>query len=148
MNQTKILVVALTLALAPAAHPALKPTDGVITPQDYKSVLVFKTTAQGDLKMNLYFPKDWKSSDHRPAIGAEHGLLPLLKIEDFQADGTQGDLARFPDVLLVRAAVRYRPGDVPDPGRIGRAVPMRKPRNATHSLSVTPSWAKWKSALR
>jgi acetyl esterase len=66
MTQTKILLA--LLALAPAAHPALKPTDGAITPVDNKTVAVFKTTPQGDLKMNLYFPKDWKSTDRRPTI--------------------------------------------------------------------------------
>jgi acetyl esterase len=66
MNHTKILLA--LLALAPAAHSALKPTDGAITPLDNKSVAVFKTTPQGDLKMSLYFPKDWKSTDRRPTI--------------------------------------------------------------------------------
>src|ERR1700681_996477 len=66
MTHTKILLA--LLVLAPAAHSALKPTDGAITPVDNKTVAVFKTTPQGDLKMNLYFPKDWKSTDHRPAI--------------------------------------------------------------------------------
>jgi len=66
MTHTKILIA--ILALFTAANSALKPTDGAITPQDNKSVAVFKTTPQGDLKMNLYFPKDWKSTDHRPAI--------------------------------------------------------------------------------
>jgi acetyl esterase len=56
------------LILVPAAHSALKPTGGAITPLDNKSVAIFKTTPQGDLKINLYFPKDWKSTDRRPAI--------------------------------------------------------------------------------
>lgn len=67
MNQPKILSAILTLALAPAARSTLKPADGPPTPVDNKSVAVFKTTPQGDLKMNLYFPKDWKSTDQRPA---------------------------------------------------------------------------------
>jgi len=66
MTQTKILLA--LLALSTAAHSALKPTEGAITPVDNKSVAVFKTTPQGDLKINLYLPKDWKSTDHRPAI--------------------------------------------------------------------------------
>jgi acetyl esterase len=66
MKHTKTLLA--LLALAPAAHSALKPTDGAITPQDNKSIAVFKTTPQADLKINLYFPKDWKSTDRRPAI--------------------------------------------------------------------------------
>jgi acetyl esterase len=68
MNQTKILSAILTLVLAPAAHSALKPAGGPLTPVDNKSVVVFKTTPQGDLKMNLYFPKDWKPIDRRPTI--------------------------------------------------------------------------------
>jgi acetyl esterase len=66
MNQTKFLLA--LLALAPAAYSALKPTGGAITPLDNKSVAIFKTTPQGDLKINLYFPKDWKSTDRRPTI--------------------------------------------------------------------------------
>jgi len=68
MNKTKILLAILTLALASAVRAALKPTDGALTPVDNKSVVVFKTTPEGDLKMNLYFPKGWKSSDRRVAI--------------------------------------------------------------------------------
>ena len=66
MTNPKILLT--LLALTPAAHAALKPTEGAITPVDNKTVTVFKTTPQGDLKINLYFPKDWKSTDRRPAI--------------------------------------------------------------------------------
>jgi hypothetical protein len=35
---------------------------------DNKAVAVNKTTPQGDLKINLYFPPKWKSSDRRAAI--------------------------------------------------------------------------------
>ena len=42
MNHTKILVA--LMALAPAAHSALKPTDGAISPLDNKTVAIFKTT--------------------------------------------------------------------------------------------------------
>jgi acetyl esterase/lipase len=66
MTRVKILLALLTLATV--APSALKPTDGAITPVDNKTITVFKTTPQGDLKMNLYFPKDWKSTDRRPAI--------------------------------------------------------------------------------
>ncbi len=61
-------VVAMALALAPLGRAALKPVDGSIQPEDNKSVAVFKTTPQGDLKINLYFPKDWKPTDHRVGI--------------------------------------------------------------------------------
>jgi hypothetical protein len=66
MATTKILLA--VVALTTAAPSALKPTEGAITPHNNKTVTVFKTTPQGDLKMNLYFPKDWKSTDRRPAI--------------------------------------------------------------------------------
>ncbi len=29
---------------------------------------VYKTTLQGDLKVTIYFPPNWKASDRRPAI--------------------------------------------------------------------------------
>ena len=47
---------------------ALKPLETEIRPVDSKAVAVYKTTPQGDLKINLYFPPNWKTSDRRPAI--------------------------------------------------------------------------------
>jgi len=46
----------------------LKRLEGKLQPENGKSAVVYKTTQQGDLKINLYFPKDWKRHDHRPAI--------------------------------------------------------------------------------
>jgi len=51
-----------------SASAALKPIEANIYPVDNKAVAVYKTTPQGDLKINLYFPSDWKASDRRPAI--------------------------------------------------------------------------------
>lgn len=42
--------------------------EGKLQPVNGKSVVVFKTTPQGNLKINLFFPKDWKEGDHRPGI--------------------------------------------------------------------------------
>ena len=59
------LAVVLAAGLAPAA---LRPLDTDAHPADGKTTLVYKTTPQGDLKINLYFPAAWKASDRRPAI--------------------------------------------------------------------------------
>src|SRR5262245_59159446 len=56
------------LWLSGVAGAALKPIAADLHPVDHKAVLVYKTTAQGDLKMNLYFPPGWKPADRRPAI--------------------------------------------------------------------------------
>jgi acetyl esterase/lipase len=68
MNQVRLFLAVSALALAPASHAALKPIDGAVTVSENKSVAVFKSTPQGELKIHLYFPKDWKASDHRAAI--------------------------------------------------------------------------------
>jgi acetyl esterase/lipase len=56
------------LSLAGAADGALKPLDADIQPAGNKAATVYKTTPQGDLKINLYFPTGWKAADRRPAI--------------------------------------------------------------------------------
>src|SRR5579862_275986 len=68
MNRLTVLFTSAALMLAQKAQPALKPIDGDLHPSDHKSTVIFKTTPQGDLKMNLYFPTDWKPSDRRPGI--------------------------------------------------------------------------------
>jgi hypothetical protein len=53
------------------ASAALKPIETDIRPVDNKAVAVYKTTPQGDLKINLYFPHfppNWKAGERRPAI--------------------------------------------------------------------------------
>lgn len=60
-----LLVVSSIIGTASAA---LKPAETVIHPVDNKGVMVFKTTPQGDLRINLYFPPNWKASDRRPII--------------------------------------------------------------------------------
>jgi acetyl esterase len=56
------------LVAAATAAAELKTIDGDFQPTDSKTAVVYKTTPQGDLKINLYFPKDWKASGHRAAI--------------------------------------------------------------------------------
>ncbi len=60
--------VLLSLSLPGTAGAALKPIEADLRPIGNKAVAVYKTTPQGDLKINLYFPPDWKASDRRPAI--------------------------------------------------------------------------------
>ena len=57
------LVVGAALAMA-----ALKPVESDLQIAEHKSVVVYKSTPQGDLKINLYFPADWKPGDRRPGI--------------------------------------------------------------------------------
>src|SRR5690349_9138045 len=65
----QIMRVALSfLFLAGGMRAALKPLDSAIHPAGNKAVAVYKTTPQGELKINLYFPPDWKPADRRPAI--------------------------------------------------------------------------------
>lgn len=64
----KLLLAAAAITSMSAGYAALKPIGSILAPEDGKSVAVFKTTPQGELKIHLYFPKDWKASDHRPAI--------------------------------------------------------------------------------
>src|SRR5437868_819606 len=61
----------LTLAfliLVSGIAAALKPIDADLHPLDNKAVSTYKTTPQGDLRVNLYFPPGWKKADRRPAI--------------------------------------------------------------------------------
>lgn len=60
--------VLLVQSVIGAASAALKPIETDLRPVDNKAVAVYKTTPQGDLKINLYFPPKWKAGNHRPAI--------------------------------------------------------------------------------
>lgn len=60
-----VLIVQSVIGVASAA---LKPIETDIRPVDNKAAAVYKITPQGDLKINLYFPPNWKASDRRPAI--------------------------------------------------------------------------------
>jgi acetyl esterase/lipase len=65
---SRIAAVTLALAAVPLAGAALRTIDSDLKPVDGKSVAVYKVTPQGELKINLYFPKDWKPSDRRAGI--------------------------------------------------------------------------------
>jgi acetyl esterase/lipase len=56
------------LCLVSGMQAALKPIDADLRPLDNKAIVIYKTTPQGDLKVNLYFPSGWKKADRRPAI--------------------------------------------------------------------------------
>ncbi len=60
-----LLVIESVIGVASAA---LKPIDADIHPVDNKTAAVYKTTPQGDLRINVYFPPNWKASDRRPTI--------------------------------------------------------------------------------
>ena len=56
------------LCLSSGMPAALKPIDADLQPIDNKAVATYKTTPQGDLKMNLYLPPGWTKADRRPAV--------------------------------------------------------------------------------
>jgi acetyl esterase/lipase len=60
-----LLVIESVIGVASAT---LKPIDADIHPVDNKTVAVYKTTPQGDLRINVYFPPNWKASHRRPTI--------------------------------------------------------------------------------
>lgn len=51
-----------------SASVAKASIDADLEPRDHEAAVVYKTTPQGDLKMNLYFPDGWAKADRRPAI--------------------------------------------------------------------------------
>jgi len=56
------------LCLISGMPAALKPVSADFRPIDNKAAVTYKSTPQGDLRMNLYFPPDWRKADRRPAI--------------------------------------------------------------------------------
>src|ERR1041384_6649081 len=56
------------LCLVSGTSAALKPIAAELQPVANKAAVTYKTTPQGDLQMNLYFPPGWKRADRRPAI--------------------------------------------------------------------------------
>jgi acetyl esterase len=63
------LLVALAIqSVIGVASAALKPIATDIHPADKKAVVTYKTTPQGDLKLNLYFPSNWNARDRRSII--------------------------------------------------------------------------------
>jgi acetyl esterase/lipase len=91
-------VVALFGALlAFDAHASLKPIEGPLPLSGGKTSVVYKVTPEGELKIDLYFPKDWKASNHRPAIVFFFG-------GGFMA-GTTSQFAPFAEYLAARGMV-------------------------------------------
>ncbi|HXK02044.1 MAG TPA: alpha/beta hydrolase [Verrucomicrobiae bacterium] len=87
-----------------AASGALKPIKGDVRRVDDKAVAIYKTTPQGDLRMSLYFPRDWKATDRRPAI--------VLFFAGSCATGSPAQFASTAEYFaargLVAAAPEYR----------------------------------------
>lgn len=65
MGTLRAVAVAWIISAAPAA---LKPIAKDLSPTGSKAAAVYKTTPQGDLRMNLYFPPEWRKTDRRPGI--------------------------------------------------------------------------------
>ncbi|HXG35232.1 MAG TPA: alpha/beta hydrolase [Bryobacteraceae bacterium] len=57
-----------SLSFSGVVSAALKPIETGLHPTGSNAVLVYKTTPQGELKINLYFPPQWKAADRRPVI--------------------------------------------------------------------------------
>jgi len=65
----RILLALLAVHWVAASAPAaLKPLRADVRPVANQAAAVYKATPQGDLKINLYVPPNWKASDRRPAI--------------------------------------------------------------------------------
>lgn len=65
----QILRVVLALLFVVSRMPAaLKPIDTNFRPVGNRAVVTYKTTPQGDLKVSLFFPPDWRAANRRPAI--------------------------------------------------------------------------------
>jgi hypothetical protein len=63
-----LIAVLVAESVIGAASAALKPVETDIHPVDNKAVAVYKATPQGDLRINVYFPPNWKASDRRSTI--------------------------------------------------------------------------------
>jgi acetyl esterase len=61
-------VILAFLFVVTGTHATLKPVDTDLHSLDSKAVTTYKTTPEGALKMNLYFPSGWSKTDKRPAI--------------------------------------------------------------------------------
>lgn len=86
------------------ANAALKPVSGAVHPTANKAAMIYKSTPQGDLNINLYFPSNWTAGDLRPAI--------ILFFGGSCATGTPAQFASTAEYFasrgLVAAAPEYR----------------------------------------
>ena len=98
------VVVLALLSLVSGTQAALKPLAADLQVRDNKAVAVYKTTPQGDLRINLYFPSGWRNSDRRPAI--------VFFFGGSCATGTPQQFARTAEYFatrgLVAASAEYR----------------------------------------
>src|SRR4051812_15743596 len=68
-ESVRIMRVFLALLFVVSRMPAaLKPIDSDFRPDGNRAVVAYKATPQGDLKIHLFFPPDWRAADRRPAI--------------------------------------------------------------------------------
>jgi acetyl esterase/lipase len=103
-----VRLVGAILWTAGAVGAALKPLDGDLRPSGNQAVTVYKTTPEGDLKINIYLPADWKAADLRPAL-----------VLFFGGGFVQGSPSQFTTTAqyfarrgLVAATAEYRVGNV------------------------------------
>ncbi len=121
---TSTATVFAAMAFAVAGSAAIKPL-GDLKPENNKSTVVFKTTPQGDLKVHLYFPGDWKPGDHRPGI--------LLFFGGGFTGGAPSQFTNMAEYFASRGVVA--------------ATPEYRIRN-THHTAVDKSIEDCKSAVR
>ena len=63
-----ILMLLAAVVIAPAQEPKRRKPVRLTTAELKTSEHVFKQTPQGDLKLYVHYPPDWKKGDQRPAI--------------------------------------------------------------------------------
>ena len=63
-----VRVVLALLFVVSRVPAALLPIGTDFRPVGNQAVVAYKATPQGDLKINLFFPPDWRAADRRPAI--------------------------------------------------------------------------------
>ena len=75
-----------------------------------------------------------EGSEDDGALGTAHGLITVLQVQNFEANGPEGNIGRLPHALLVRAAMVERCCDLPNQARPRAAVKMCKTCNTAHEI--------------
>jgi len=111
------ILLALLLAewVTRPASAALRPIQTDIHPDGGKAEAVYKSTPQGDLKIHLYFPPDWKAGDRRSAIVLYFGGScaignPLQFAATAQYFAARGSSRPCPSTALKASITRVRNG--------------------------------------